>query len=89
MTLTLADIGVLFTIFSILLGIITGILVTVFQPKDNCSKCQSKCRSEIYTALDRVENKVNDRSELLTAVNAKLDLLIMGLNIKVGPRQKD
>jgi hypothetical protein len=78
------------------IGVIVGIVVVfsglitfVFQPRSNCAQCQKNCRSEIYGALNTLTIKVNDKSEILTAVNAKLDVLLLGLNIKVETRKHD
>lgn len=76
-------------------GVVVTILVVfgslmafVFQSKWSCGQCQKNCRNELYHALDTLASKVNDRSELLTAVNAKLDMLILGLNIKVEAKKE-
>ncbi len=76
--------GVILTI----LVVFGSLMAFVFQSKWACGQCQKICRSELYHALDMLANKVNDRSELLTAVNAKLDMLIIGLNIKVEAKKE-
>lgn len=64
-----------------------ALMAFIFQPRWSCGQCQRTCRSEIYHEIGNVANKVNDRSELLTAVNAKLDVLLLGLNIKVESKK--
>lgn len=70
-------------------GVVSGILVIfgtlmafIFQTKSGCGQCQSKCRGEIFA-------NINSLAKLLTELNTKFDMLLLGLNMKVEVRKNE
>lgn len=75
--MTWEAVGVICAIF----GIFGALMVFVFQTKSGCSRCQSECRKEVFS-------NTNQSAKLLAELNAKLDMLLLGLNIKVEAKKE-
>lgn len=70
-------------------GVISSVLVIfgtlmafIFQTKSGCGQCQSRCRGEVFA-------NTNQSAKTLAELNAKLDMLLLGLNIKVEAKKNE
>jgi|GEM_PF-5630376 len=83
LTLTWGDIG---TIVGILV-VFGSLMAFVFRTKNDCGQCQSKCRTEVFDKISKAHENQSIYNEMIVQMNAKMDLLLMGLNIKVESKK--